>query len=230
MINGKSILAIIPARGGSKQLPRKNVLPLAEKPLISWSIEAGLKSRYIDRLVVSSEDDEILQISQKAGAEIITRPHELAAGDTPSISVVEHVIKNMDCGFDLTILLQPTSPLRNEKHIDEAFELLVKKDANSIVSVCKTEHNPLWANTLPEDGNLDHFLRDNVKNIRRQDLPVYYQLNGAIYICTTERLLKEKTFIIMDNIFAYKMKRIDSIDIDDKLDYLFAGHIKAYFS
>ena len=225
MINDKSILAIILARGGSKRLPDKNILPLNRKPLILWSIQAGLNSEYVDRVVVSSNDNNILNISRKGGAEIIKRPEELSTDHSASIFSVKHAISEIGDKFDYTILLQPTSPLRTERHIDEAFELLMEKNADAIISVCKTKHSPLWSNTLPDDDSMNHFIKDKIKNIRSQDLPVYYSLNGAIYICKTQRLMIEETFFITDKIYAYKMNGIVSIDIDNELDYSFADYI-----
>jgi len=222
VINGKTILAIVPARGGSKRLPRKNILSLAGKPLILWSIKSGNKSKYIDKLVVSSEDAEILEVSKKSGVQPIVRPKELATDEASSFSAVKHVVENIDETFDFIILLQPTSPLRNEIHIDEALEFLVQKGADAVISVCEMEHSPLWSNTLPEDKSMGGFLKDDIKGIRSQDLPKYYRINGAIYICKTDRLMNEKTFFIDDNIFAYKMNRISSVDIDVKEDFLLA--------
>jgi len=219
MINGKSVLAVIPARGGSRRLPKKNVLPLAGKPLIIWSIEAGLSSKCIDKVIVSSDDKEILNISQKAGADTVMRPAELATDEASSYSAMEHVIKTIDKDFDLTIMLQPTSPLRNGKHIDEAFKFLVQRKADAVISVCKAEHSPLWANTLPVDGSMEHFLKDEIKGLRSQDLPVYYRLNGAIYICSTDRFIEEKTFFISNGIFAYRMNHRHSVDIDTITDF-----------
>lgn len=152
MYKNKTFLAIIPARGGSKRLPRKNVLDLCGKPLITWSIEAGLNSKYIDKVVVSSDDDEILEISRKFGAETIKRPDELASDTATTFDAIKHTIDNLE-KYDYIVLLQPTSPLRDQKHIDEAIELLVEKNADAVVSVCEMDHSPLWSNTLPQDGN-----------------------------------------------------------------------------
>lgn len=221
MLNSKTFLVIIPARGGSKRLPRKNVLELAGKPLIVWSIEAGLKSKYIDKVVVTSDDDEILSISKKSGAEIIKRPDYLANDTAKTFDAIKHTIENMQ-KYDYIVLLQPTSPLRNEFHIDEAIELLELKKADAIVSVCEMEHSPLWSNTLPKDDNMNSFLKDEVLNKRSQDLETYYRLNGAIYICKTEKLLSEESFFLKDNIFAYKMDRLNSIDIDEEIDFKIA--------
>ena len=218
MYKNKKILAIIPARGGSKRLPRKNVLIFNGKPLIEWSIYAGLKSKYIDKVVVSSDDSEILDISKSAGATVIKRPDHLASDTATTFNVIKHTIANVDI-YDYVILLQATSPLRTNKHIDEAIELLELKDAKAIVSVCKVDHSPLWSNTLATDLSMVNFLRDEVINKRSQDLDTYYRLNGAIYICKVKHLLKEKSFFLKNDIFAYKMNKKSSIDIDDAIDF-----------
>ena len=214
-------LAIIPARGGSKRLPNKNILNLNGKPLIAWSIEAAKKSKYIDEIVVSSDSDEILEIAKKYKVKALKRPDELATDTAKSEEAILHVLENYP-EFEYIVLLQPTSPLRTEKHIDEAIELLKKKNADGIISVCEVDHSPLWSNTLPENLDMSNFLRDDIKGKRSQDLPTYYRLNGAIYICKTDRFLKEKTFFIKDNIFAYVMDRKSSVDIDDEVDFKLA--------
>ena len=195
MLEGKTFLAIIPARGGSKRLPRKNILDLAGKPLIAWSIESALKSKYIDKVIVSSDDDEILQISKSFGANLIKRPQELATDISTSFDAIKHTINETQL-HDYIVLLQPTSPLRNKKHIDESIQTLISKDADAIISVCEMDHNPLWSNTLPENESMNHFIREEVKSKRSQDLDDFYRLNGAIYICKTDLLLKEETFFI----------------------------------
>ena len=222
MINGKTVLAVIPARGGSKRLPRKNVLPLGGKPLIVWTLEAALRSKYIDKIIVSSNDDEILKISLEAGVEIIQRPQELATDESSTFSAVEHIINEVDGNYDFTILLQPTSPLRTSEHIDEAFELFIKKNADAIISVAKMDHSPLWSNTLPKDRSMVNFLKNEVLNKRSQDLPTYYRLNGAIYICNIKKLILEKSFFLKKNTYAYQMERNVSVDIDDIYDFCFA--------
>lgn len=221
MLNGKTFLAIIPARGGSKRLPRKNVLDLCGKPLIVWSIEAGLKSKYIDKIIVTSDDDEILEISEKFGANIIKRPDDLASDTSTTFDAVKHTINNME-KYDYIVLLQPTSPLRDAKHIDEAIELLESKNAGAVVSICEMGHSPLWSNTLDDSFSMKGFLRDEILNKRSQDLEKYYRLNGAIYICQTDSLLEEKSFFLKDNIFAYVMDRKSSIDIDEEIDFKIA--------
>ena len=224
LFNLKTFLAIIPARGGSKRLPRKNILDLCGKPLIVWSIEAGLKSKYLNKVVVTSDDEEILQISQNFGATVIKRPDELASDTATTFDAIEHSIKSLE-KYDYVVLLQPTSPLRNKKHIDEAIELLEKKNADAIISVCEVEHSVLWCNTLDEDLNMSNFLSDEVLNKRSQDLPKYYRLNGAIYICKTEKLLENRGFFIKENIYAYKMDKKYSVDIDEEIDFIIAKEI-----
>ena len=120
------------------------------------------------------------------------------------------------------MLLQPTSPLRNNTHIDKAIKLLEQKNADAIISVCEMDHSPLWSNTLQEDGALDTFLRDNVSDKRSQELEKYYRVNGAIYICKLDKLLKEESFFLKENIYAYIMNRASSVDIDEQIDLDFA--------
>ena len=221
MKKNKSFLAIIPARGGSKRLPKKNILDLNGKPLISWSIEAGLKSKYIDKVMVSSDDEEILDISKQYAVDTIKRPEELASDTATTFEVLKHIIDSVE-KYDYIVLLQPTSPLRDEKHIDEAIELLEFKSADAVVSISEMAHSPLWSNTLEDSLSMVGFLRDDVLTKRSQDLEKYYRLNGAIYICKTDKLLKNKTFFLKENIFAYKMDRESSIDIDEELDFKIA--------
>lgn len=229
MYNGKTFLAIIPARGGSKRLPRKNMLELAGKPLVAWSIEAALHSNYIDNVIVSSDDDEILSISTMFGAETIKRPDCLAGDMATTFDTIKHTIDH-STNYDYIILLQPTSPLRKTNHIDEAIELLIAKKADAVISVCEMEHSPLWSNTLSVDGDMSNFIRDEIKNKRSQDLEKYYRLNGAIYISKTSRLLEEKSFMLKDNIFAYIMARESSIDIDTLTDFRVAEYFMEQFS
>ena len=217
MYQQQKILAVILARGGSKRLPRKNVIELAGKPMMAWSIESAKKSKYIDKVIVSSDDDEILGIGQEYGCMVIKRPEELASDTATTFDAIKHAIENVE-KHDYIVLLQPTSPLRNEVHVDEAIELLGHKNADAIISVCEVEHSPLWTNILPEDKDMSSFIKEESKNKRSQDLGTFYRLNGAIYICKTDRLLEEKGFLIKDNIYAYVMDRSASVDIDESLD------------
>jgi len=222
MIQGKTVLGIVPARGGSKRIPRKNLVELAGKPLIAYTIEAGLRSRFIDTVVVSTDDREIADVSRSLGAQVpFLRPAELALDESSTFDAVQHAVdyyKQIGKEFGYIVLLQATSPLRDSGDIDNAVELLLHKQADAVISVCEVEHNPLWANKLPEDLSMNGFLTEAVKNKRSQDLAKYYRLNGAIYICAIERLLQEKSFSIKENIFAYIMPLEKSVDIDTMLD------------
>jgi len=224
MYKDKTFLAIIPARGGSKRLPRKNVLNLAGKPLITWSIEAGLNSKYMDSVLITSDDEEILSISKEYGAKTIKRPDELASDTATTFDAIKHAIENVDT-YDYIVLLQATSPLRNSKHIDEAIELLESKNADAVVSVCEMDHSPLLSNTLDDGLSMKGFLKDTVFNKRSQDLEKYYRLNGAIYICKTKKLLEEKSFFLKENIYGFKMDRESSVDIDVAMDFKMANLI-----
>lgn len=225
MYQNKTFLAIIPARGGSKRLPRKNILDLAGRPLITWTIDAGLNSQYIDKTIVTSDNDEILDISSKLGCNTIKRPAELASDTATTFDAIKHTIDSHK-RYDYIILLQPTSPMRTWKHIDKAIEFLDQKNADAVVSVCEMDHSPLWSNILPADDAMDNFIKDEINNKRSQDLEIFYRINGAIYICKTDRLLEEESFFIKDNIFAYCMDRICSIDIDEEFDFKIAELFK----
>ena len=218
MYKNKTFLAVIPARGGSKRLPRKNLLELCGKPLIGWSIEAGLKNKYVDKVVVSSDDDEIINISKKFGADTIKRPSALATDKATTFDTIKHALENTG-KYDYLLLLQPTSPLRDAKHIKESIEMLEEKNADAIIGVSEVEHSPLWSNTLEKDNSMHNFIKEKLKNIRSQDLEKYFRVNGAIYLCKIDRLIQEKSFFLSANIYAYKMKNMDSIDIDEEIDF-----------
>ncbi|MDD2494205.1 MAG: acylneuraminate cytidylyltransferase family protein [Tissierellia bacterium] len=223
MYKGKSILAIIPARGGSKGIPRKNIRNMAGMPLMAWSIEAGRRSKYIDRIIVSTEDREIMDIALKYGAEVpFLRPNELAQDNTPGVEPVLYTVKKLindeNNKYDYTILLQPTSPLRNEKHIDEAIETLLSinniKKFNSLISVTEVEHPVYWNRLIGANNELKDFLKyDKSIKFRRQHFNNVYRLNGAIYLIETDALLKYMNFET-DNTMAYKMDKKSTIDID----------------
>lgn len=223
MYKGKNILGLIPARGGSKGLPRKNIKLLLGKPLIAWTIEQALASKYLDRVIVSTDDKEILDISKKYGAEVpFMRPKELAMDNAKGVDVVLHALVSLKEDdrrkqYDLIMLLQPTSPLRKSVDIDKAIEFLFLKKAKAIVSVCEVDHHPLWVNTLPEDGCMKNFIRQEIMNKNRQELSVLYRLNGAIYLAYCNYLKKYRSFI-GEKTFAYVMPKERSIDIDNEVD------------
>ena len=221
MKNKHDILAIIPARGGSKRLPGKNILDFAGKPLIAWTIDAALKSKYINNIIVSTDDAQIASIAKEYGAKVpFLRPDNLASDEATTIDVVLDLLSRISEKYKYIALLQPTSPLRTYQHIDESVEQLGDKD--SVVSVVKTEHPLEWCNTLPSDKNLDNFIDDSVRNKRSQDLPDRYRINGAIYIVKTDVLLRVKSFLLEKGAVAYVMDRDSSIDIDHKQDFLIA--------
>jgi len=222
MYKEKTILGLIPARGGSKGLPRKNIRPLLGKPLIAWTIEQAKVSKYVDKVVVSTDDEEIAEVAKQYGAKVpFMRPKELARDDTPGIDVVFHAMnwftKNKNKQYDLIILLQPTSPLRTAEDIDKAIELLFLKKAKAIVSVCEVDHHPLWTNTLPENGCMKDFIRKEIMNKNRQELPTFYGLNGAIYLAYWDYIKEQKGFFGKET-FAYIMPKERSVDIDSELD------------
>ena len=224
MYKGKNVLGLIPARGGSKGLPRKNIKPLLGKPLIAWTIEQALASKYLDIVVVSTDDKEIAEISKKYGAEVpFIRPKELAEDNAKGIDVVLHAVDWLTENakqkqYDLIILLQPTSPLRRSEDIDKAIELLFLREAKAIVSVCEVDHHPLWSNILPDDGCMKDFIKPEVMNKNRQELPKFYRLNGAIYMAYCDYLKKQKNFFCKKT-FAYIMQKDKSIDIDSEIDF-----------
>jgi CMP-N,N'-diacetyllegionaminic acid synthase len=225
LINGKSIIGLIPARYGSRGLPGKNILPLLGKPLIAWTIEQALSSRYIDRLIVSTDSNEIATVSVGYGAEVpFLRPAELSSDTAKGIDVVLHVIRWMeekDLKYDLLFNLQPTSPARTSEDIDCAAEMLFEKNAKSIISVCQMDHPLSWVNTLPLDGCMKDFVTAADRNVNRQDLPLFYRINGAIYLAYVEYLKKNGSFLGKKT-YAQIMPPERSVDIDSKFDFLFA--------
>jgi CMP-N,N'-diacetyllegionaminic acid synthase len=172
MIQGKTVLAIIPARGGSKGIPRKNIVSLAGKPLLAWSIEAAKKSKYIDRLILSSEDEEIINIASAWGCDIpFLRPIELARDETPMIEPILHALDTLKDDFFYIVLLQPTSPLRSFTDIDGCIELCHRNQAPACVSITETGKSPYWMYQIDEAGHLLPLLKSRTQFSRRQDVP-----------------------------------------------------------
>jgi N-acylneuraminate cytidylyltransferase len=225
--HGKNVLALIPARGGSKGLPRKNILPVGGQPLIAWTINAAKNSNVIDKLVLSSEDHEIIEIAKSWGCEVpFKRPNELAGDEAKSIDVVLHALQELP-GYEYLILLQPTSPLRLASDIDAAFSLMFERGATSCVSVCEASQSPYLMYKLQENDGLTSLLNPIFDIDRRQDLPPVYTLNGAIYIARVDQFLISKSFI-NQNTVAYKMPIERSIDIDRPEDFeVFRGQVEA---
>lgn len=215
-----TVFALIPARGGSKGIPRKNVRPIAGKPLIAWTIEAARAARDIDAVVVSTEDAEIADVARAWGAEVpFLRPVELAADETPGVDPVLHAIEMLP-EHDAVILLQPTSPLRTAADIDGLLALVAQAGAPSAVSVCEPDSHPSWMYRLDGDGRLAPLLPVPAA-VRRQDLPPVYSLNGAIYYARTAWLRERRGFVGPETI-GYCMPADRSVDIDGPLDWRLA--------
>lgn len=224
MFKKKKILALIPARGGSKGLPGKNIKEIAGKPLIVWTIQTALQSNWLDKIIVSTDNETIASVSREAGAEVpFMRPKHLANDKAKVIDVVLHAIdwfESQGENYDLLLLLQPTSPLRTVQDIENAIQLLFEKQAKAIISVCENEHPPYWSNTLPADHSMKNFINfDAIKN--RQELPTFYRLNGAIYLSEIDYLKQNKGFWGSQT-YAYVMPKERSVDIDSLLDFKLA--------
>lgn len=222
------MLAVIPARGGSKGLPGKNIKELTGKPLIAYTIKAAIDSNIFTKVIVSTDSREIADIAVSYGAEIpFLRPKEIAGDLTSSDDVILHALQyyqKQGIIYDEVCKLQPTSPLRNSGHLKESYKLFNEKKADFLVSVCECEHSPLWAGTIGEDLRLDNFISDDVKRACRQELPTYYRLNGAIYMGKTLCFYESKSFLGKNSV-AYIMSQEDSIDIDSELDFIIAETI-----
>jgi len=233
MYKEKTFLGIIPARGGSKGLPNKNIKELCGKPLIAWSIEAGIKSKYLDEILVSTDSVEIAEISKELGVKApFLRPEHLANDTAKSVDVIKHTIefyKNIiKKEFDYVVLLEPTSPLRESKDIDKAIELLLESNAVSIVGICKTEdQNPAFLVTKGDNGEIKGYENKNMEVLRRQDIRDVFFFEGTIYISKTEELLKKKTFY-HDKTIGYVVPKYKSLEIDDMDDFIMVEAIMKY--
>lgn len=217
MIQGKTILAVIPARGGSKGVPRKNIRDVGGKPLLSWTIEEAKKSVYIDRLIVSTDDEEIADVARQYECEVpFLRPSHLAMDDTPGIAPVLHALDVLP-KYDYVVLLQPTSPLRQVIDIDGCIEKCLHEQANACVSVTLTEKTPYWMYKMTEEHMLEPVIEIEKPYTRRQDIPEVFALNGAVYIAKTNWLQETNSFLEKETL-GYVMPKERSIDIDSELD------------
>ncbi|BBB91706.1 MAG TPA: acylneuraminate cytidylyltransferase family protein [Methylomusa anaerophila] len=219
MIDEKSILAVIPARGGSKGVPRKNIRMLAGKPLIAWTIAEALQSKYIDRLILSSEDEEIIEVAKQYGCEVpFQRPKEFAADDTPGIEPILHAVQALSKPYDYVLVLQPTSPLRTVGDIDGCIKHCFSHEASCCVSICEAKESPYWMFQLNETSTMSPLIRSNRQYMRRQDLPKTYLLNGALYLADVKQLIQTRSFVT-DNTIGYIMPAERSVDIDNERDF-----------
>lgn len=220
-------MGIIPARGASKKVPRKNIRPLAGKPLIAWTIEVALKSRCVNRVVVSTEDAEIAETSRKYGAEVpFLRPAELSGNDTPDLPVCQDALKwlskNENYYPDIIVWLRPTSPLRRIQDVESAVDKLITSSADCVRSVSLVEHHPYWMKRLEQDRLLPLIEgRDEQTYYQRQLLPPVYRLNGAVDVVKAENVIKQNKLFAGD-IRAYVMPPEFSLDIDTELDFVLA--------
>lgn len=209
------ILALIPARGGSKGLPRKNILPVGGKPLIAWRIESALTC---DRVIVSTDDEEIAAVARQHGAEVpFMRPESIAGDETPMLDVALHLLDWLPEAPEYLLLLQPTSPLCSTDDLTNAIQLARDKNADAVVSVTEVSKHPYWMKSINADGYLQNFLPEAETPSRRQDLPPAYALNGAIYLIRPHVLRAEKTFV-PSRTLPYIMPPERSLDIDSAWD------------
>jgi CMP-N-acetylneuraminic acid synthetase len=215
-----AVLGLIPARGGSKGIHRKNIRTIAGKPLLTWTIEVALKAKGVDAVVVSTDDEEIAEIALSAGAMVpFMRPAALAADDTPGVDPVLHALGLLP-QFNEVLLLQPTSPLRTAFDIEGVLALGNETGAPSIVTVCESEDHPDWMYRIDTTGRLEPLMRTQSAK-RRQDLPDVYTLNGAIYYARSEWLRKHRSFLGVETL-GYLMPMERSIDIDNPLQWQLA--------
>ena len=224
------ILCIIPARGGSQGVIRKNLRLLNNRPLIQWTIDEAKKSKFINRIVVSTEDNEIEKVCTSLDVEVIKRPMRLATHDSPTIDSLLYtvdILADIDKYYpEYVLLLQCTSPFRTVTDIDKAIvSLLDNNNVNSLISVAKEEHPPWWLKKINEDRTMSDFISYD-KNLysRRQSFPPVFRLNGAIYICEIDELKKNKSFETKKTL-AYIMDSDSSIDIDTEQDLKWAEYM-----
>lgn len=228
------ILAVIPARGGSKGIPKKNIKKLAGKPLISYTIDAALNARTLDKVIVSTDDRRIAKIAKDLGAEVpFMRPRYLTKDATPMVPVVQHAVKKIEKldgrRVDVVVLLQPTSPLRVASDIDTGVRKILKTKADSVVGVCQIEYlsHPRLIKRI-KGNRIYPYLKSRKGSARRQALPVVYKLNAALYVVRRDTLMKKGTFY-GKHVEAYIMDRERSIDIDTELDFLIAEALLKQF-
>lgn len=218
MIGGMRVLAVIPARGGSKGVARKNLRPVGGRPLIAWTIEAVLASGLVDRAVLSSEDPEIIEAARGLGLDVpFVRPAALAEDHVSGLDVFGHALRELP-GYDYGVLLQPTSPLRTAEDIDGCIRLLHETGAQTALSVCEPDKSPFWMYVEREDGSLRPLLDTGYAVRQRQDVPRVLAPNGAVYVARTGYFLESGMFK-SPTMRGYVMPRERSLDIDTELDF-----------
>jgi CMP-N-acetylneuraminic acid synthetase len=222
-----NILGVIPARGGSKSVPRKNIALVHGKPLLAYTIQAAQGSQRITHFVVSSEDPEIIAVAKRYGAPVpFERPAELAADESPTLPVVQHALREMEMlegiAFDYIVLLQPTTPLRLPEDIDAAVDKLIGTGADSVISVCDVgAYHPARMRQIVDDRLVELPIREPKEMLRRQDLPPVYIRNGAVYAVKREVVIEHNSMVGQVS-RPYIMPDERSINVDSELDLLLA--------
>lgn len=223
------ILAVITARSGSKSVPRKNIAPLGGKPLIAWTIEAALGAPSLDRVVVSTDDEEIAEVSRTWGAEVpFMRPSELAEDASPHIPVVQHAVDWIETHGedfpDWIMLLQPTTPFRTSEDLEAAVRMIQYGACDSVLSVCEAATHPFLAKRISPEGRIEDFVQVPEGYLARQALPPAYALNGALYLVRRDVLMEQGTFQTQQTC-AYIMPAERSLDIDTAWDLALANGV-----
>lgn len=232
MIAGRRVLALVPARGGSKGLPRKNLRCLNGYPLIQWSIDIALACEEIDSVIVSTDDEQIAAVASTAGAEVpFMRPPNLAEDESSTIDVVIHALDFLESNereFEIVLLLEPTSPLREVSDIQTALQRMIDKSATAIVSVCRAEAtNPTFMFRTTDQGRLEPFMSASPTGVRRQDVEVLYYIEGTLYASTVVGL-RERLSFYHDDTLAYEVAKWKALEIDDIEDFELAEAIARY--
>lgn len=225
------MLAIIPARSGSKGLKDKNIKEMCGKPLIAHTIEAAKQSGIFDCIHVSTDSERYADIARNYGADVpFLRTQELSSDKASSWDTAGYVLKEYRKQgriYNTFMMLQPTTPLRRVADIKGAYDLFVKKKAKSVISVCETDHSPLYTDVIAEDGNMKGFVKKEYRDLPRQVLPVYYRVNGAVYLMKKE-VLSNIGELYDHECYAYIMDKMYSVDIDDELDFIIAEAIMGH--
>lgn len=207
-------------RGGSKAVSKKNIRVVAGKPLFVWSVLEAKKSEYIDRIIISTDDDEIMGVAHEYDFDVpFKRPVDLALDETETIDVVLHAIAAIEEKYDYVVLLQATSPLRTAGDIDACISMCVERDVSSVTSMSLVEKSPYWMFQVDENNHISPILAGENRPARRQDANDVYQLNGAVYVNKVSKLINDKRFVT-DSTLAYLMPKESSIDIDTELDFV----------
>lgn len=222
MINGHSVLVLITARGGSKGLRRKNLREVAGRSLLARAVDAARQAETVDRVVLSSEDPEIIAAAIASGCDApFVRPVELATDEATSMDVVHHALATLQERYDYLVLLQPTSPLRIAADIDGAVELCFSAGAPACVSVSEPDKAPHWAYVRDGRGRLSPLIAEGPQYTRRQDLPATLMLNGAVYVARCDWIIRRPEFTSADTV-GYVMPKARAVDVDDELDLVVA--------